>query len=164
MSINEQINLDLRFEYKISPSSNEDRHSDPTSTHLQIQDAVSNIDSDHNANEIYRPTNHTDFQLTDLLNTKINFNNSIPCEYNDREKTEGKGVSTVDPSTEYRLHLDEDQQEIQANRYRRQKSDRSEVLNEKMLGEIEARDQAMKNVRILDTPANDPIICNSNFF
>jgi hypothetical protein len=101
--------------------------------------------------------------LTDLLNTQGNINSAIACEYNSQPKTEGKGVSTVDDSTEYRIHLDEDLQEINQNRYQRGNPNRSEPLNEKMLGEIEARDQAIKNVRILDTPSGDPIISNSNF-
>ena len=116
-----------------------------------------------NANEIFRPKTHNDFQLTDLLNTQGNTNNGIACEYNSQPKTEGKGVSNVDDSTEYRIHLDEDFQEINQNRYQRGNYNRPEPLNEKMLGEIEARDQAMVNVRILDTPSGDPIISNSNF-
>jgi hypothetical protein len=159
MSIDDSVHLDLEFQYKL----NQNQPTIAKPNNHQPQDLVSNTDSTQNANEIFRPPTHNDFQLTDLLNTQGNTNNAIACEYNSQPKTEGKGVSTVDDSTEYRIHLDEDLQEISQNRYQRGNPNRPELLNEKMLGEIEARDQAIKNVRILDTPSGDPIISNSNF-
>ena len=75
-----------------------------------------------------------------------------------------KGVTLVEDFTDYRIELEENRQEINMNRFRREKSVKSLELNDKILGEIEARDQAMRHVRGEETPGNDPIIGNSNLF
>ena len=116
----------------------------------ELQDVCSNNNNEKEEN----------INIESEIDEKCNGVNFNPA-FTDANK---KGVSLVDESTDYRIQTNDKDKECEILLNLNRKFNERNKEEEKIEREIEQRDQALENVRILSAPENDPLIGNSKIF